>query len=269
MAPPLCRWLIAAVILLTPTAALADEPGVTRPYVDGFVTNGVRIATAPAHMQAADWWRNALVVGAVGAAYLIDEDIRDSVQRSRTRSFDKLSVHARALGDGLVLLPALGVNYLAGRALGSQRGEETSLLGFESMLLTGVLTQSLQILSHRHRPNENLGKDAFDGVGGPAKADAFPSGHASNAFAVATIVASEYADRPAIPVVAYSLASLVAWSRVNDDKHWTSDVLLGSAIGYGVGKLVFASDPFLRRHNVAMTAAPVPGGAGIGLKAPF
>ena len=57
---------------------------------------------------------------------------------------------------------------------------------------------------------------------------AFPSGHASCAFAAATVIA--YASRR-LAVPAYALAALVAWSRVYVGVHWPLDVIGGAALG--------------------------------------
>ena len=42
----------------------------------------------------------------------------------------------------------------------------------------------------------------------------------------------------AVDLLAYGLAGLVAVSRVQLNKHWVSDVFIGSAIGYFVGKKI-------------------------------
>jgi hypothetical protein len=39
-------------------------------------------------------------------------------------------------------------------------------------------------------------------------------------------------------VLAYGMASLVAMSRIHKNKHWVSDVFIGSAIGFFVGKKI-------------------------------
>jgi hypothetical protein len=54
---------------------------------------------------------------------------------------------------------------------------------------------------------------------------------------VATTIADQ-SDKPFIDISAYSLATLAALSRVHDNKHWISDVLIGSAIGYFVAKKI-------------------------------
>jgi len=65
----------------------------------------------------------------------------------------------------------------------------------------------------------------------------FPSGHAAAAFAVATVIADE-SEEAAVDLLAYGLALLVGVARVYQDKHWTSDVFVGSALGYFVAKRI-------------------------------
>jgi membrane-associated phospholipid phosphatase len=58
----------------------------------------------------------------------------------------------------------------------------------------------------------------------------FPSGHSTFAFATATTFSS-MSKKKMVPIIAYSIASGVALSRIHDQKHWASDVLAGAAIG--------------------------------------
>jgi len=59
-------------------------------------------------------------------------------------------------------------------------------------------------------------------------------------FAVATAFHLEY-RRPAVSVLAYSLAVLAGWSRIHDDYHWASDVFVGAALGTAVTRGVYRS----------------------------
>ena len=63
----------------------------------------------------------------------------------------------------------------------------------------------------------------------------FPSGHAAGAFSGAVIFA--HFD-PKRRFVYYTLAVLIAFSRVYLYCHFTFDVIVGGLIGYGVGKIL-------------------------------
>jgi membrane-associated phospholipid phosphatase len=111
----------------------------------------------------------------------------------------------------------------------------------ESFVLTGVFVQALKNGTGRHRPYTNDPPHTWDGPGIHGSAEtSFPSGHASSAFAVATVIASEY-DNYVVPAFAYSVAAITALNRVWHNAHWPSDTFVGSAIGYFTGKTVVAS----------------------------
>lgn len=60
----------------------------------------------------------------------------------------------------------------------------------------------------------------------------FPSGHTATAFMCATMMHKEYGNiSPWYSVGAYSVAALTGMSRILNNKHWISDVLVGAGIG--------------------------------------
>ena len=64
-----------------------------------------------------------------------------------------------------------------------------------------------------------------------------PSGHTTVAFALATALADDI-HRPWATVGLYTLAAGVGWSRINDNRHWLSDVAGGAILGITSAKLV-------------------------------
>ena len=58
-------------------------------------------------------------------------------------------------------------------------------------------------------------------------------------WALASVVAHEYNKNVWYPVTAYGLASLVSLSRLSGQNHFCSDVLVGSAMGWFIGRYVF------------------------------
>lgn len=60
----------------------------------------------------------------------------------------------------------------------------------------------------------------------------FPSGHTATAFMAATMLHKEYGGRsPWYSIAGYSMATVTGVSRMLNNKHWLSDVLVGAGIG--------------------------------------
>lgn len=125
--------------------------------------------------------------------------------------------------------------YLIGRASGNARAREAGLLGAESLIDSGIVAQALKLATQRTRPREDDASGEFFNGG-----NSFPSGHATSAWSLATVVAYEYGQHhPLVRFGAYGLATAVSLSRYTGRNHFLSDVLVGSAIGYGIGRYVY------------------------------
>ncbi len=61
-----------------------------------------------------------------------------------------------------------------------------------------------------------------------------PSGHTSGIFSMMTVIAKQYGQWW-IKIPAYTLGLSVALQRIDADQHWTSDVIIGGALGYWIG----------------------------------
>ena len=108
---------------------------------------------------------------------------------------------------------------------------KAALRGVLSIALTSPLANAvLKPLLPRRRPAASE-LPAYQTIANPPRSSSFPSGHSASAAAFATAVAME-SPRTAIAVV--PLAAAVAYSRVHVGVHWTSDVVVGAAVGTGV-----------------------------------
>ena len=114
-----------------------------------------------------------------------------------------------------------------------------------AQLLTQGVTQLLKYSVRRTRP---------DG----SSRSSYPSGHASGTFASATILQRHYGWKVGIP--AFGVASYVAASRLAENKHYLSDVILGAAIGITAGRTVTFGKGSTRFELAPMAA---PGGGGV------
>jgi len=89
---------------------------------------------------------------------------------------------------------------------------------------------------------------------------AFPSGHASAAFATAAILERHFGYRGAWPT--WIIAAYVAASRLADNRHFLSDVMFGSALGVASGWTVVGRHG---RSDYTLVPVPIRGGVMISL----
>lgn len=179
---------------------------------------------------------SAILLGTCGLMVL-DKDIRDSVQDSGSNSWDEIFSLSKQFGDGRVTLPIAGIFYLAGKIFHDEKSQDTGISALESFIFSGLICSTLKVLAGRSRPYREEGSGKFYGPTFDNSKLSLPSGHATVAFSLASVIAAEY-DSLLVDIGAYSIASLTALSRVYDDKHWTSDVALGVIIGTLVGRAV-------------------------------
>jgi hypothetical protein len=151
------------------------------------------------------------------------------------------------LGSGYATGGVAAAFYFVGRAKHDARARETGLLSAEALIDSAIVVTALKTATQRQRPPKDNANGEFF-VGGSS----FPSGHAISAWSVATVVASEYGrHRPLVRFGAYGLATAVSLARYTGTNHFLSDVLVGSALGYGIGRYVYHHhhDPSLDGDN--------------------
>ncbi len=215
----------------------ASPVTLNKEYVQGYWTDFKDIVTSPARWDKWDWITAALVTGASVALYENDTKIQTWVLDNKTRTSEKIGDDVTQVGSGYLTVGVVGGMYLYGEVAEDSKAVETALLSVESFALTGVFVQVIKRTAGRHRPYTG---DPYDTWGGPSLAssnDSFPSGHSSSAFAVASVIALEY-DNYVVPPLAYGVAAITGYNRMQHNAHWASDVFVGAAIGYFTGKAI-------------------------------
>ncbi len=225
----------------TGNGAAREKPvGLDADYLAGFITDTRDILTSPLRWGKAGWIKASIAAGITLGLYSYDGKIQDWVQDHRNSASDKIANYAEPFGNGMFILPSLGGLYLYSHFYQDERAGRVALLGLKSVVISGLITNTIKFAGHRHRPDSGDGRDVWDGPGLSASDLSFPSGHATSAFSLASVVASEYEEKAYVPPLSYGIAALTALSRINDNKHWASDVFMGSVIGYATGKTVYA-----------------------------
>ncbi|HSP13203.1 MAG TPA: phosphatase PAP2 family protein [Thermoanaerobaculia bacterium] len=228
------RRLIAIVALLACSCASATRYGRLA------VEDVKGVATAPAHATAKQWQHAAAAVAGVAATTLVDDEIRDLAERNHSHALDEFTRLVEPLGGGRSNTVMLGF-LLYGVVRNDSRAKMTAFDSYMSSVIASLaITPAIKHIANRRRPN-----------GGDLS---FPSGHTTEAFALATSIAEMY---PASRYVVYGLAGSVGFARIYHNAHWASDVAAGAIIGSAVGHTV------ARTNRAQWKIVPVRRGAAI------
>ncbi len=214
---------------------------------------------SPFHMKTRDWVWAFGVLSATSVLIHYDHDIDESVRYAKAKSnFVKAtSPVVTEFGNqyGLGLTAVLGVTGLVTK---NQKLFQASLMASQAAITSGIWVRIVKYMTSRERPSASYTYMSNKGHQGGywygffkeydtsvtsigrdiTYFDAFPSGHTSTAFAIASVFAMEYRDKPAIPVIAYTLAGVVGITRMTEHTHWASDVFVGAWAGYLCAKQV-------------------------------
>jgi len=221
--------------------------------------------TKPFHMTKKDWLTTAKFGLVAGGLALLDVPIQKQALKWRNNSpgLQKVSKQVTNFGGPYeaYTLGALGVY---GFVFKNEKMKTTTLLATQAYITGGAIESVLKFLGGRQRPyfsdsTEVQARPKFHGPfyktpkdpNGKRTNSSFPSGHTTVAFAAATVYAMEYKNKPLVPVLAYSAATLIGLSRLTENKHWATDVLTGAAVGYLTGRLVVNN-----YHRYAKLKAP-------------
>ena len=221
--------------------------------------------TKPFHMTQKDWLNTAKFAVVVGGLALADEPIQQSAVHLRNHNPDLQNVSRYVTNFGGVyeayVLGGLGAY---GFVFKNEKMKTTTLLATQAYITGGAIESVLKFLSGRQRPyvtdsTKVQAEPTFYGPfyktpsdpNGKKTNSSFPSGHTTVAFAAATVFAMEYKNKPLVPILAYSAASLIGVSRITENRHWATDVLSGAALGYLTGRLIVNN-----YHRYAKLKAP-------------
>lgn len=244
---------------------------------------------APATAQDADstssikplfTYRDAILAGtfAVTARLVhpLDERFRDHLQDSSTQANRKLQalatfVRTTATPGSYVIGTSM---YAVGRIAKNRKLASLGLHGTEALIVGEGVATVVKTVVGRQRPSvEPSDPNSYQfmrGLSGGDKYRSFPSGHTVSAFAAAAAVTAETSRNAPntkwlVGPVLYSGAALVGISRMYNNRHWASDVIVGAGIGTFAGlKVVRFNDTHtgnrVDRFFLTGSLVPEPGG---------
>jgi hypothetical protein len=209
-APPQSRWQ---------RISTNDKRRTLRSYPANLAYNALGVLTTSNRLTL-------VAAGAIaGTSHAFDDDV---VGYFHNHPHDQFGKVGEVLGGGIFVGAAtLGV-FGAGRMSPSDRFRASTYDVSQAVVVNLAYVFAIKAAAHRERPDGSNNQS-------------FPSGHASDAFAVASVLDRHYGWKVFVP--GYAVATFVAASRLAAEKHFLSDVTFGAAFGFGVGRTV------VRRNN--------------------
>jgi membrane-associated phospholipid phosphatase len=198
--------------------------------------------TSPFHTSKRDmkWW--FIFGGATGALIATDKYVSRNAPNNPT--LNTLGNDVSYLGEAYTLIPIASGFYFLGTAYGSDHFREAGLLSFEALADVTILQVVMKSIADRQRPTEGNGSGRFEDSTGARYSSSFPSGHAIETFAIASIFAHEYPHKLWVKILVYAYAGGVVGARLAANQHFPGDVMAGGAMGWFVGDFVYG-----KRHN--------------------
>jgi membrane-associated phospholipid phosphatase len=220
-------WLLA----LLPAALLAQPADTTH------------VSTRPL-FTLRDAAAGAAFLAAGAALYPADKYLSGRIRDSallQNRAVKDVAIGVRTIAEPGSLIIG-GTLYAYGRLGNHPKAADLGLHGTEAIVVGSALSYVIKGFVGRARPYVDTvdanPRDFKFGRGFTQGSDysSFPSGHTTAAFAAAAAVTAETSrwwprSAPYIGTAMYGGATLVGVSRMYDNKHWASDVIIGAAIG--------------------------------------
>lgn len=191
------------------------------------------IWTSPFHLrkQDASWF----VPFAATTGTLIGSD-QHNMERAHFNP-DAITLSNHVADGGLIGMAAVPATmYVWGSFTGAPRARETGLLSGEAMINSLAVNEVLKLAFARERPTPTDGRGRFYQTLGNSAS--FPSAHAILGWTAASVIAHEYPSALTQTLV-YGAASTISIARITGRQHFPSDVVVGSALGWLIGRQVY------------------------------
>lgn len=172
----------------------------------------------------------------VAASTTVDAELREWALRNHSASLDRLAHSINRLGTAHVLIPAITVFYAGSLIARQASAQHMALATAAAYTVSDALESALKPVIGRERPHVGGNSHRFQPFSRNGDWHSFPSAHIAHITAIAEAISMQTASRP-VATVAAALVTAVAWDRVYEDQHWTSDVTATAALTAAVSRI--------------------------------
>lgn len=209
------------------------------PFFKHMVNDQQQFWASPKELRKPDAWKTfapfaGFTAGLIAGDGWISRQVPDNPnQLKRSKDVSNYAVFS--------LIGTAGGAYAWGHLTHNDHLSETGFLAGEAAINSILVTSAFKEITGRQRPYQGNRNGSFFQGG-----TSFPSEHAAIAWSVASVLAHEYPG-PLTKLAAYGLASAVTITRVTGKQHFSSDVVIGSALGWYFGRQIYR-----RRHDAEL-----------------
>ena len=237
------------------------ESLLSKSYLKSYWNSGLTVLAQPIHYDWKDWTAFAGIAAATTLSFVYDDEIYNFIDGTfKDNRWNAASKCTDVFGEEYFILPSVALTYAISAINKDCRLRNMSLAALQSFVYAEVASAGLKVLTCRERPAVNGQQpmvpepvegtlqhfdklsdrspqsQSWHGPFATFESTSFPSGHAMRSFALATTVAGFYPEKKWVGIVSYSLATVTSVGRVVSKEHWASDVIVGAALGYFIGR---------------------------------
>ncbi len=192
-------------LLLVPSTATGQQDSVSH--------------SAHEPMPARAW----IVPVGIAASAAFDPEIREWALHTRTRALDRFAKTVNPLGTTQRLVPAMALTYVTALLTGRESLANGTLNTVAAYVASDLVESALKPVVGRERPHVEGDSHRFHPFTAKGDWHSFPSAHVAHITSIAQAVSMQTQSGP-VTAIFSGLVALVAWDRVYEDQHWTSDV---------------------------------------------
>jgi membrane-associated phospholipid phosphatase len=238
------KALVAGVLLagMVSSAQAQYSRADTASYLASYWHNGLKLVKSPLHFSTDQWITTAGSLVFVGSMVALDEPINAFAVNWTSDGWQTFGKAGDVAGGLPVQLGLSGSAILVGSIAKSKPILNFGLDNLQAQMFVGGLALVVKNLAHRARPLTNEG--AFKWYGpfqnwGDDNYQSFFSGHTAIMFSTATMLYLHSKKNIWVGILGYGAATAVGISRMQQQKHWSSDVVMGAIVGTAVSSFVY------------------------------
>ncbi|HCA79655.1 MAG TPA: hypothetical protein DEP53_07975 [Bacteroidetes bacterium] len=232
-------WILCGSSLSAQEPASQDTVRARKYNLSEFGHETVRYFIQPTKWHGGDWLRLGVISGATFLSMQADQPVRDAMLRNSGRYYRSVPIEGGRMYGELYSPVVFFVGFAAHSLIANDKS--TRKIAYEigqASLYTGAIVLTMKSIIGRARPHDNEGRASyrpFTFIGDDYHS--LPGGHTATAMVISTVL-SRNVGPTWLKVLVYVPAFVTAYSRIYQDWHWTSDDLLGGAIGYFIADWV-------------------------------